>query len=143
MIGLANDFVIVLVVCPALFVVAADSDEWDLAFRGLSVIVNGGAKTGTSGEPDRTGRAATYVASGTLGGVKEVDTSKLKQDGESGLAIPSGSDKGWYDYNSQTHIVSPIVGKVLVIRTRDEKYAKVEILSYYRGASEEKLPRIL
>ena len=33
-----------------------------------------------------------------------------------------------------TNIVSPIPGKVLVFRTRDGKYAKVEVLSYYENA---------
>jgi hypothetical protein len=32
-----------------------------------------------------------------------------------------------------TNIISPIPGKVLVIRTRDGRYAKVEILSYYEN----------
>ena len=31
-----------------------------------------------------------------------------------------------------TNIVSPLPGKILVFRTHDGKYAKVEILSYYQ-----------
>ncbi|MNG27898.1 hypothetical protein D3C84_1130750 [compost metagenome] len=33
-----------------------------------------------------------------------------------------------------SHIISPIAGKVFVIKTHDGKYAKFEILSYYKGA---------
>ena len=31
-------------------------------------------------------------------------------------------------------MITPIPGKILVVRTRDGKYAKIEILSYYKGA---------
>lgn len=33
-----------------------------------------------------------------------------------------------------TNLVTPIPRKVLVFRTRDGRYAKVEILSYYQNA---------
>jgi hypothetical protein len=48
------------------------------------------------------------------------------------LAIPTGSGNGWYSYNPTTHLISPIAGKVLIFRTADDLYAKVEILSYYK-----------
>ena len=65
-----------------------------------------------------------------------VDTSLLTQDSESGYAIPTGSGNGWYNYDFTTHVISPIAGKILVFRTHDNRYAKVEILSYYLGAPE-------
>ena len=46
----------------------------------------------------------------------------------------TGSNNGWYNYNSATNVVSPIAGKVLVIKTHDGKYAKMEILNYYQDA---------
>ncbi|MCY4419592.1 MAG: HmuY family protein [Cytophagales bacterium] len=118
--------------------VAADSKDWDIAFRGSTIVINGGAASkGSLDEPERTGKAAIYIASGSLDDVKEVDTSKLKQDSADALAIPAGSGNGWYSYaGPPTHVISAIAGKVLVIRTRDEKYAKVEILSYYKDAPE-------
>tara|TARA_Y100000385_G_C12520504_1_gene395184 strand:- start:13 stop:246 length:234 start_codon:yes stop_codon:yes gene_type:complete len=49
------------------------------------------------------------------------------------LAIHTGSGNGWYTYTGPPeHLILPIPGKTLVIRTRDLKYAKVEILSYYK-----------
>ena len=38
---------------------------------------------------------------------------------------------GWCVYDPLTNIVSPIAGKILVFRTHDNKYAKVEILNFY------------
>jgi len=112
--------------------VSTSETEWDIAFRGTSIIVNGGSNSGVSGEPTRTGDAAAYVASGLFNEVTEVNISTFSQDSESGLAIPTGSGNGWYSYNPTSHLITPLAGKVLVFRTHDNKFAKVEILSYYK-----------
>jgi len=110
--------------------------DWDIAFRGTSIIVNGGATLGTIDEPTRTGEAAAYIASGTMASITEVNTAFFVQDSENGYAIPSGSGNGWYLYDSNTFLITPIAGKILVFKTRDGRYAKVEILSYYKDAPE-------
>ena len=66
-----------------------------------------------------------------LSDVTDADNLTFTQDADGVFAIPTGSDNGWYNYSFQTNIVSPIPGKILVYRTHDDKYAKVEILSYY------------
>ena len=39
-----------------------------------------------------------------------------------------------YTYSgSPNHIVSPTPGRILVVKTHDNKYVKVELISYYRG----------
>ncbi|NRB84325.1 MAG: hypothetical protein HRU49_11205 [Winogradskyella sp.] len=105
--------------------------EWDIAFRGTTIAVNGGAVTGTNDEPARNGNAGAVIIDGTFASVTSADGLTFAQDGTSGFAIPTGSDNGWYNYNFMTNIVSKIPGKVLVFRTRDGRYAKVEIISYY------------
>ncbi len=106
-----------------------DSDtDWDIAFRGTKIIVNGGVSSGLTDEPERNGDAAGYIAKGTLESVTSVDTSLLVQDSADGFAISNE----WYSYDSTTHIITALAGKIIVIRTRDGKYAKVEILSYYK-----------
>lgn len=107
--------------------------EWDIAFRGTTILVNGGTSSGISNEPLRTGDAAAYISTSTFDDVTTVDTTKMKQDSAEGLAIPTGSDNGWYSYNPATRLVSPIPGRILVFRTHDGRYAKMEILSYYKG----------
>ncbi|AWW00704.1 HmuY family protein [Arcticibacterium luteifluviistationis] len=102
------------------------STKWDLAFKSTSVIVNGGV----SGP----GSAQAAVADGIYADFTEVPASlTMKSDDAEGLAIPSGSGNGWYNYSSTTHEISPIAGKVIFVKTSSGNYAKVEILSYYKG----------
>ena len=111
--------------------------EWDIAFRGTSIIVNGGTSLGTNDEPERTGDAGVYIYNGTMAEMVAINTSLITQDSSEGYAIASGSGNGWYTYTGPpTYLISPTPGKILVFRTRDGKYAKMEILSYYLGAPE-------
>lgn len=108
-------------------------DDWDIAFRGSTIIVNGGEAT-TADQPARTANAGAYIASGTLTSVASVDTSLFVKDSSTALAIPNVSGQGWYSYNPTTHIIAPIAGKIIVVRTHDGRYAKLEILSYYENS---------
>jgi len=110
-------------------------NSWDIAFRGTTIIVNGGSAIGITDEPARTGVAAVSIVSNTLNAVTTIPTaSTFKQDASNSYAIPTGSGTGWYNYNSTTHLITPIAGKVFVIKTHNGKYAKMEILSYYKDA---------
>jgi len=111
--------------------------DWDLAFRGTSIIVNGGESLGTIDEPVRTGNAAVYIATGTMMSVTEVNLQQLSQDSSVGYAIAEGGGNGWYTYQGPpVNLITPTPGKILVFRTNDGKYAKMEILSYYKDAPE-------
>jgi hypothetical protein len=110
-------------------------NSWDIAYRGTTIIVNGGAKIGIADEPERTGSGAVSIVSGTFASVTAFPAaSTFAQDAAAVYSIPTGSGKGWYSYNADTHIISPIAGKVFVVKTHDGKYAKFEILSYYKDA---------
>ncbi len=112
-------------------------DDWDIAFRGTTILVNGGTAS-SDDQPTRTGNAGAYIASGTMGSTKNADAGLIQQDSETQLAIPTGSGNGWYNYaGPPSHLITPIAGKVIVVRTHDNHYAKVEILSYYKGAPAE------
>lgn len=111
------------------------NDNWDIAFRGTTIIVNGGTQIGITDEPTRTGIGAVSMVTSTLDAVMAIPaTSTFAQDGNATYAIPTGSGNGWYNYNSSNNIISPIAGKVFVVKTHDGKYAKFEILSYYQNA---------
>ncbi|MBL4746860.1 MAG: HmuY family protein [Flavobacteriaceae bacterium] len=116
-----------------------EGDDWDIAFRGTTILVNGGSSNGDD-QPTRTGKGAAYIAKGTMNAIKKADTGMFQQDdSQDGLAITTGSGNGWYDYNPQNHQISPIAGKIIVIKTATGNYAKLEILSYYKdGDSSEK-----
>lgn len=114
--------------------VTSSETEWDIAFRGSTIAVNGGAATGTNDEPERTGNAAAAIANGIFSEVTSAEGLNFRQDADANFAIPTGSDNGWYNYNPATNVLAPIPGRVLVFRTHDGKFAKVEILSYYENA---------
>lgn len=110
-------------------------DSWDIAFRGTTILVNGGTSIGITDEPTRTGNAAVSIVSNTLSAVTTIPSATtFIQDGTNSYAIPTGSGNGWYNYNSTTNIISPIAGKVFVVKTHNGKYAKMEIISYYKDA---------
>ena len=100
--------------------------KWDIGFRATSVIVNGGTL--------RTGKGGVAIYTGTFDELTTVPTSATFATDQSAtqLAIPTGSGNGWYNYANT--IVSPIPGRVLILRTGDGKYAKLEVLSYYKDA---------
>ena len=104
------------------------TDKWDLGFRGTTIIVNGGAI--------RTGKGGVFLFTGLFDELKEVPMSAVFAVDESTtkLAITPASGQGWYNYNAAANVISPIPGRVLVVRTGDGKFAKVEILSYYKDA---------
>ena len=108
-------------------------DNWDVAFSGTTIIVNGGESYNVD-QPERVGNAAVYIATGIMSDIRNVDLTKLEQDNASGPAIIDDlgiSEQGWASYDMSTHILSPIAGRILVFRTHDNKYAKMEILYYY------------
>lgn len=108
--------------------------EWDIAFRGTSIIVNGGSSSGIVDAPERNGNAGAYIVDGIFDEISTINTGAFAQDGPDGLAIPTGSGNGWYTYDPTLLAIYPIPGKVIVLRTADNKYAKVEIVSYYKDA---------
>ncbi len=107
--------------------------DWDIAFRGTTIAVNGGTNTGTADEPSRNGNAGAAIVTGSFENITTANGLIFEQDNDSAFAIPTGSDNGWYNYNFMTNLITPIPGRILVIRTRDGHYAKVEILSYYEN----------
>ena len=104
----------------------SNSTKWDVGFRGTTIIINGG----TSGP----GQGGAQLYSGLFADLKTAPPTGYAVDAATGFAIPTGSGKGWYTYDATTHLVSPIAGKVLALRTATGKYAKLEVQSYYKDA---------
>jgi len=103
------------------------STKWDIAFRSTTVLLNGG----TSGP----GQAGVIILDTLFNEVTTAPATGYAQDNALGKGIPTGSNNGWYNYaGDPTHTISPLAGKVFVIRTATGKYAKLEFISYYKGA---------
>jgi hypothetical protein len=104
----------------------SNSTNWDIAFKRTTIIINGGV----SGP----GQAGAYVFNGLFNELTSVNTDSMRVDSLGRLAIPNRSGNGWYiSAPPPTNLTTPIPGKILVIRTADGKYAKMEILNYYKG----------
>lgn len=113
----------------------ADSatNKWDLGFRGTTIIVN----SPTSGP----GTSVVQILSGIFDELNDAPADGYKSDDKNATvkyAIPTGSGNGWYTAAGGAPgtptIVKPIAGKIIVLKTADGRYAKVEILSYYKDA---------
>ena len=111
------------------------NDVWDIAFRGTKIIVNGGSLIGLNEEPSRKGVAAVSIVTGSLSSITAIPAANtFVQDGDKTYSFPTSGINLWYDYNATSHIISAKAGKVYVVKTHDGKYAKFEILSYYKDA---------
>ena len=111
-----------------------EGNDWDIAFRGTTILVNGGTEVGLGDEPARNGQASAASVDGVFSSVISADGLSFSQDSASGTAIATGSGNGWYLYNPQIMVISPIPGKVFVFETNNGHYAKVEFLSYYKDS---------
>ena len=110
-------------------VTKADSatTKWDVAFSSTKILVN----SGTSGP----GFGGAFVFKGLFDALKTIpadsnfatDNSKASQ-----YAIPQ-TGQTWFIYDEFNRLITPEAGRVLVIRTATGKYAKIEILNYYKG----------
>ncbi len=107
----------------------SNSTKWDLAFRGTTILTNGG----TSGP----GLGGAFVYNGIFDDVKTVSMDSVfrKDNYPTSYAIPTGSNKGWYVYDGVNNLITPIPGRILVIKTAKGNYAKVEIINYYKGGT--------
>jgi hypothetical protein len=103
--------------------------KWDLAFASTKILTNGG----TSGP----GLGGAFIYTGLFDDLKTISAdSVFKTDNApTSYAITTGSGKGWYTYDPLANLITPLAGRVLVIRTASGKYAKVEITCYYKGGT--------
>ena len=101
--------------------------KWDLAFGGSTIRVN----NVTSGP----GAGGAFVQLANFDDVTAVSNdSTFRVDNHPvSYAIPKGSGKGWYNYDGVNVLLTPLAGRTLIIRTASGKYAKVEILNFYKG----------
>ncbi|MBO9199174.1 MULTISPECIES: HmuY family protein [Niastella] len=111
---------------------ATDSatNKWDIAFKTTTIKVN----SGTSGP----GTASAQLVTTGFDDLIDAPENGYATDGATGFAIPAGTGNGWYSYTGAAasgpqHAILPIAGKTIVVKTVNGKYAKIQIVSYYKG----------
>lgn len=102
--------------------------EWDLAFSGSTILTN----SGVSGP----GQGGAQIVAGLFDEFTAAPADGYDVDTADSLAIVSGSGNGWYNYTGfeePQHAIFPIPGRIIMLKTGEGNYAKVEIISYYEG----------
>lgn len=96
----------------------AETEAWDLKFSTTTITINGNAQ----------------IVDGLLSAVVTAPTT--------GYTLTSIAGSGtWYTYDSTTHIITAVPGKVIVVKTASGKYAKIEMVSYYLDKDNTKASR--
>ncbi|MEO6285257.1 MAG: HmuY family protein [Dyadobacter sp.] len=93
------------------------SEKWDIKFKGTTISVSGTAQLLQLSNGQLFETYTTAPASG-------FDATDIKGSGS------------WYNYTATTepqHAIIPVPGKIIVLKTADGKYAKIEMISYYKG----------
>ena len=107
----------------------AKTAKWDLGFSKTTIAVN----SGTSGP----GQGGAQIIEKPFDQITEAPKDGYKVDGEGGNAIVGGSGNSWYKYDMSVHAIMPIIGRTILVKTAEGQFAKVGIISYYKGAPEE------
>lgn len=96
--------------------------NWDLAFEGTNIAVNGEG----------------LLMDVPFDSVATAPKEGYRRDGGSqGNVVPGGSGNGWYLYDPEFHVLEPIPNRTIVLRMLDGTYAKVGIQSYYHTESDD------
>lgn len=101
----------------------SNSTKWDLAFKSTTVLINGGS----SGP----GEGGAIVLTET-----DYDTLSMAPDSEYAVDMEGqpAISRQWYTYTGPpSHHILINPGVVLVVRTADGRYAKLQFTSYYKG----------
>ncbi len=102
----------------------SNSTKWDLAFSSTTILTNNGSSgPGAGGAQMQDGIFEQL-------NVAPIDGYRVDQEGEPAVA-------NWYRYNdgsaTPAHAILAIPGRIIFVKTGEGNYAKVEILSYYKG----------
>lgn len=104
--------------------------KWDIALQRTGFLVN----SGSSGKGTTTAQLLKNVS---FDNVTLAPADGYTEDSTQAKAVPPGSGQGWYLYDMTNHTVNPAPGRVIVVKTASGKYAKLEILNYYKDGDGE------
>jgi HmuY protein len=117
-------------------VARADSatTKWDIAFRGTTIIVNGGSSGKGLGKIQVVNGIFDELATTPTEGYAIDRQADNKKPYPASYAIQDETGKGWYIVDQSTKFVIPMPEKIIVVQTADGRYAKMQIVSYYQDS---------
>ncbi|WP_400261034.1 HmuY family protein [Sphingobacterium sp. SG20118] len=112
--------------------------DWDIAFSGQynsTLYVNDGTVNSTPAFGNGSKHKIVLVKQA----YDQVDTAPSDNDFEqksiNGVsAILDDDSQGWYNYDMVSHLAKTALGRTYVIRLSNGKYAKLQMISMYKGA---------
>jgi len=107
-----------------------NTDKWHVGFRIGSRKINITVNGGISGP----GGCSAQIVNGVFDSYKNAPAEGYLQDSDASLAIPNAMPSSWVEYNRTTHTLTPKAGTIIVLKTGEGRYAKIEIISFYKGA---------
>lgn len=111
--------------------------NWDIAFAkeyNSYISINNGINESSfgSGGPGKGALIAVNQSYDKL--TTAPSDEEFKKNGITSAGWDSGNGNGWYFYDLKTHIAIPVKNRTYVLRTADGKFAKLELVSMYKGA---------
>jgi hypothetical protein len=111
--------------------------NWDIAFAkeyNSYISINNGTNESSfgSGGPGKGALLAVNQSYDKL--TTAPSDEEFTKNGITSAGWDSGNGNGWYFYDLKTHIAIPVKNRTYVLRTADGKFAKLELVSMYKGA---------
>jgi hypothetical protein len=94
----------------------ANFGAWDIAFQGTSIKVNG----------------SSQILDVGFDLVEEAPEEGYATEDDGTSEIPSDAESRWFNYNFDTHVITAVADKTIVLKTKTGEYAKVKITDYYK-----------
>lgn len=116
------------------------TDEWDLAFTGpynSEVFVNNAIYTENPGYEGTVTQTAVVLVKQAYENVNtapsETEFNNANVSNTKIGAFSNDDQNGWFNYDMTTHLMKRIPNNTYVLRLPDGKYAKLELISVYKG----------
>jgi hypothetical protein len=110
---------------------------WDIAFAkeyNSYVSINNGSD-GSSLGAGGPGVGALIAVNQAYENVTTAPSDEeFSNNGITAAGWDSGNGNGWYFYDIKTHLAVPIKNRTYILRTAGGKYAKLQLVSMYKGA---------
>ncbi|MCY4779807.1 HmuY family protein [Sphingobacterium sp. UT-1RO-CII-1] len=114
------------------------SADWDLAFTGpynSEIYINNASQEKNPGYGGAATNTAVVLIKDSYENITEAPSDEAFDKSTIGLIGWSAiaNDNGWFQYSDQTHIMKALPNRTYVIRLQNGKYAKLQIISAYKG----------
>lgn len=113
------------------------TSQWDIAFAkeyNSYVSINNATNDASFGFGG-TGKGGMIAANKAYDQVTQAPSDDdFNKSAITAAGWDSGNGNGWYFYDLKTHFAIPVKNRTYVLRTADGKYAKLEMVSMYKGA---------